>query len=832
MNNFRIGSWSYDWDTTQGPNGVFALIARATDEAGNVTTDQVNVIVDNAPPTVTLTDSWEIWDTARASVFKNVIPLGSIQLTVECGDQPDRVYNYNANNGAFDFKWDRRCGDGNLAPSGAYTVVLEACDIYHNCDEARGKVDIPFVAAIIAPPTSTPMPTLEEVETEQVWYNTPTPVPSFTPTPQELVLPILPATGGDDSGDGNIPTGSDQPLLPLAAAALGTSVLLAASSKREEREAQAAARLEEMQKSSEEDQVANQAAREASVAAQTVATVNEETPYVEVSTLAALAGVVKETFEGVWEDAIRISAADAPITIVTHNWVNGVDPQKRLQEIAENDAFIAWFYQNVYLPNKEKEEEEERQAAIQWLADNKARTDEAARVAKEQEIAKTIAAQRAAAAAATLNKKMTRDEEYTEDKNVIQMDYSEMMQKFHEKETQDIETYKEQQWNEKFNSFTVPDYMKTSYLGTGPSAESVFTSDEALQEVFDANIAKLVEEGKANSWVANFLNSASAGLGILHNFYLDLKEWNDNKPIQRMVTAFAWSIIPVVGDGTDLLKEWINKRNNQPVDGLNVSLSIAGLVFDVIPFDGLIGDSAVAALKALAKMIPPGPARDILAKVVKKSDPGDLIKLGDVAKGLIKHPELIDPFIKNPKAFEAILNSSTEAIEKVAKEGPEVIPLIDKFGDNGLKYFLEGGAESIENMTLLAKLDGNPGRIVTDLVSGSKTSGKGAVFQLEQIKSLDIEKISGVEVEIPNGRIDLLLKDNTIIDYKSLEFSNYNDFVQEMEINKIIQQIENYKKYQVANDKIGPIKIIFDEQLPKWAIEDLKEAGAIVEIIK
>jgi hypothetical protein len=260
------------------------------------------------------------------------------------------------------------------------------------------------------------MPTVEKTETEQIWYSTPTPVPSYTATPTEQILPMLPATGGDDSGDGNVPTGSGQPLLPLATAALGTSVLLAASSRREEHEAQAAAKLEDMQNASTVQQDQDLAAREASVAAQTVATVNEVTPYVEVSTLAALAGVVKETFTGVWEDAVRISAADAPITIVTHNWVNGVDPEKRLQEIAENDAFIAAYYQNVYLPNKEKEEK--RQEAIQWLADNKARTDEAARIAKEQEIAKTIAAQKAAA----WYKKMTRDEEYTEDKNVFQIE--------------------------------------------------------------------------------------------------------------------------------------------------------------------------------------------------------------------------------------------------------------------------------------------------------------------------------------------------------------------------------------------------------------------------
>jgi hypothetical protein len=54
------GSWSHTWDTTQGPNGVFALMAHSTDEAGNSTTQQVNVIVDNNPPSVSITQSWWI----------------------------------------------------------------------------------------------------------------------------------------------------------------------------------------------------------------------------------------------------------------------------------------------------------------------------------------------------------------------------------------------------------------------------------------------------------------------------------------------------------------------------------------------------------------------------------------------------------------------------------------------------------------------------------------------------------------------------------------------------------------------------------------------------
>ncbi len=67
-------------------------MARDVDEAGNVSTRQVNVIVDNAPPSVSITESWWIWETAEAAVYEQIIPLGNISITVECGNLPDREF--------------------------------------------------------------------------------------------------------------------------------------------------------------------------------------------------------------------------------------------------------------------------------------------------------------------------------------------------------------------------------------------------------------------------------------------------------------------------------------------------------------------------------------------------------------------------------------------------------------------------------------------------------------------------------------------------------------------------------------------------------------------
>ncbi len=66
----------------------------------------VNVLVDNAPPSVSITPSWWIWETADAAVYEQIIPLGNISITVKCGNLPDRTYDYNPNRGPLTFKWD------------------------------------------------------------------------------------------------------------------------------------------------------------------------------------------------------------------------------------------------------------------------------------------------------------------------------------------------------------------------------------------------------------------------------------------------------------------------------------------------------------------------------------------------------------------------------------------------------------------------------------------------------------------------------------------------------------------------------------------------------
>ncbi len=154
--------------------------------------------------------------------------------------------------------------------------------------------------------TSTPMPTLQATQAG-AWYQNPTPIPSLTPTPQgTIVFPVLRTINEQEDGKDSSGT-SDQPLLPLAAAALGTSVLLAAASRREEKQN----------------------------------LVGETAPPAKVSTLAMLAGVVKESFDGIWNEAVRISPADAPTVTVTTYYVGTEDPAEYLQRQAAMGAVVS-----------------------------------------------------------------------------------------------------------------------------------------------------------------------------------------------------------------------------------------------------------------------------------------------------------------------------------------------------------------------------------------------------------------------------------------------------------------------------------------------------------
>lgn len=193
------GSWSYEWDSTEIPNGTYPIQVRVTDRAGNVETpESLPLIASNHPPKVQITELWWIWESGEYKVSENTFPISEIKVVISDPQNrwPPVKLTYNPNLATSSVTWDRRFGNV-IAPSGDYPVVLTACDIHGNCANARGVIKIPFVAPV--PPVATPSPELFVVPTEAVIVTiTPTPKPKpAEPTPplaeeEEVILvPLL-----------------------------------------------------------------------------------------------------------------------------------------------------------------------------------------------------------------------------------------------------------------------------------------------------------------------------------------------------------------------------------------------------------------------------------------------------------------------------------------------------------------------------------------------------------------------------------------------------------------------------------------------------------------
>ncbi|MBI9051172.1 MAG: hypothetical protein JEZ00_17245 [Anaerolineaceae bacterium] len=206
-----------------------------------------------------VTGAWSIWESGHIVVYDSRAGIKRIELSVrdEQNRWPACEWDFDTNKLEMDLQWDRKFGDGTIAPIGDYQVLLQAWDKLGNgrwitvriyIPEAGATPVIPLQGVISAgveeiPPTPTPLPDQPEqdsgvlpvvpVPTEEPATATPEP----TQTPAALIFssaPIVPADGDSKSTplpvDPNLLTGA----AALAAAASATAYSLF---KREEAEA-------------------------------------------------------------------------------------------------------------------------------------------------------------------------------------------------------------------------------------------------------------------------------------------------------------------------------------------------------------------------------------------------------------------------------------------------------------------------------------------------------------------------------------------------------------------------------------------------------------------
>ena len=157
------GKWTYDFDTTKVPDGIYTVVVRTIDMAGNtvVSTDNagahITVIINNAPPHIKLTPEWLIWESGELVIKTEYFHLKSGTVTIS--DPQNRWPKVEIPFGErypSTIKWDRRFANGVPAPTGSYHVEVEACNTYNLCSSKSATIKIPWISVIL--PTVSPVP--------------------------------------------------------------------------------------------------------------------------------------------------------------------------------------------------------------------------------------------------------------------------------------------------------------------------------------------------------------------------------------------------------------------------------------------------------------------------------------------------------------------------------------------------------------------------------------------------------------------------------------------------------------------------------------------------
>jgi hypothetical protein len=153
---------------------------------------------------------------------------------------------------------------------------------------------------------------------------------------------------------------------------------------------------------------------------------------------------------------------------------------------------------------------------------------------------------------------------------------------------------------------------------------------------------------------------------------------------------FILAMVPG-GDLIDIIQQLYNGLRGQDIDDLVMTLAVIGLLMDLGYIDPLPleegGNAAAALLKVIAKNIPPGPARDALARAIKTilENPENLPKFADALGQLVKRSDLLTTLLeKHPELFARLLNEGPDAVEGMLKYSDEtIVKYLDEIAGKG-----------------------------------------------------------------------------------------------------------------------------------------------------
>jgi uncharacterized protein YukE len=287
-----------------------------------------------------------------------------------------------------------------------------------------------------------------------------------------------------------------------------------------------------------------------------------------------------------------------------------------------------------------------------------------------------------------------------------------------------------------------------------------------------------------------------------------------------------------VGDVLDLVREQILKRfaGKEP-DMLITVLAGFGLVAELgwlnpVPSGEDIPNAALAVLKRVAKAMPAGAERNALAELAEKAlkHPDDMKKLGELSLNLLKHEDILEAAIKEPRIMAALVEGGPQMVEIFAKHGDDALDAARLLGgdaEDALKWYNE-----------IANIKG-ASNVLQDLGNGVHTFGAyGELYYARNFKDDILEM--GVKI---NGRksADFILKDHTLIDVKNFDFSNSyyaNPNNLKQVIRKIEAQVGVYRRDYGAGQKIQYVFVGHTiDEIPPALMKGLQEIGVDVRAL-
>ena len=284
------------------------------------------------------------------------------------------------------------------------------------------------------------------------------------------------------------------------------------------------------------------------------------------------------------------------------------------------------------------------------------------------------------------------------------------------------------------------------------------------------------------------------------------------------ILIFIVAMVPG-GDLLDILQQLYFMLKGQDVDDLVMTLAVIGLLMDLGYIDPLPleegGNAAAALLKVIAKKIPPGPARDALAKAFKAilENTDKLPRFAEVLGQLVKRSDVLTALLeKHPELFARLLNQGPDAIEGMLKHGDDtIVKYLDEVAAKGLgRVSLEQGLEISD----LARRYGVDIHIAGKLADSPAEAAFRKALAEEATELAQKEGISTVEAQ-------LRVAEKYKVDFFQVKVSSPGDVIKDADVfidadqwNKLTKTQQDEVRQAIADNLgIDPKDVDFYQEL-------------------